>query len=240
MATAERNIAGESSESQDLQPICLFCSETLPAPLLMWAGNRERALQSHLKGNVSWKRGIFNQRPGSKKKNIESEELPEWALLSRSIPVLTRLPPLIISAQFRSYIITAWISSLRFSSCTATLGVKSARLRWLESLHRHSKVSSARASPPGPQGTLLPPEQYQPGYCLVGSKRQNICFVMCVCATDLQITVWRLFIMALEKMGLGFFKIITTGESALIKPVKYHAHLWHHLKNKSTNACFYI
>lgn len=31
--------------------------------------------------------------------------------------------------------------------------------------------------------------------------------------------------MALEKIGLGFFKIITTGESALIKPVKYHAHL---------------
>lgn len=32
---SERNIAGESSESQDLQPICLFCSETLPALLLM-------------------------------------------------------------------------------------------------------------------------------------------------------------------------------------------------------------
>lgn len=31
MATAEWNIAGESTESQDLQPICLFCSETLPA-----------------------------------------------------------------------------------------------------------------------------------------------------------------------------------------------------------------
>lgn len=97
------------------------------SPLLMWAGNRERALQSHLKGNVSWKRGIFNQRPGSKKKNIaESEEPPEWALLSRSIPVLTCLPPLIISTQFRSYIITAWISN-RLSSCTATLGIKSAR-----------------------------------------------------------------------------------------------------------------
>lgn len=104
---------------------------------------------------MSWKRGIFNQRPGLKKKNIaESEESPERAPVSPSI-CKSHAPPLITSSQFGG-------CSPNFSPLP-------------QLLHSHpgqigsSAASTAGARPPQPEpqrtlrgleGAMLPLEQY--------------------------------------------------------------------------------
>lgn len=82
------------------------------------------------------------------------------------------LPPLIISTQFHDYIITAWISSLRFGSCSfATLG--KADTKWPQIWHGHRRGPSAPAGSPGPKGSsFLPLEQYWAENCPMGSRNE--------------------------------------------------------------------
>lgn len=184
----------------------------------MWAGNRERALQSHLKGNVSWKRGIFNQRPGLKKKNTaESEESPEWAPVSPSPcnPASTcksHAPPLTTSSQLRG-------CSPNFSPVP-------------QLLHSHpgqigsgSAASRAGARPPRPEaeralrgreGAVLPLEQ---GLGWARPRRlperpKAAAFIPCTyCRLTDHCTGGLPY--GLINTWTGFLKNITTGESIL-------------------------